>query len=297
MDPLTAGILAGSTLIGGFGSWLNARSNRKAQMSANSQNYNAQKEFYQNSLSWRVADSRRAGVNPLYGLGADSASFTPAFQSVGNNGTGDFLSSVGQSGLAAAQIVAQSDMMKAQTRMYNAEAALKEKEAKKISVNSPANTLDPTRDTEPSAVGVKKASKVGVKNPVDLKKLPQEDYGSGFVPRSNNTLTYKFLDDTHKNLVVFPTGNQVGEEFYQSLAQNPLTALGSKAASILGLNDFKNVIEIDGNLYMRTTFKTSKQGVPYFYIGNVKTILSDFMNEITDPNYRPGGLPGQWSKD
>ena len=296
MDPLTGSLLfaGGSALLGGIGNWLGVKSNNKAHQRANAANYNAQKEFYQNSVAWRVADSKRAGVNPIYGLGADSASFSPSFQSVGNNGVGDTLSSVSQAGLAMSQIMAQSAMMRAQTLMYNAEAALKEKQTSELGKNPAvsSNVLDPTKDSAPA-----KPSNVGVKNPVDLKKLPQEDYGSGFLKGSNNTLTYKFLDSEHKSVVLFPTGNQVGEEFYQNLAQNPLTAAASKAASILGLNDYKNVIEIDGNLYIRTTFKTSNQGVPYQYLGNVKTILNDFMKEITDPDYRPGGLPGQWSRD
>lgn len=294
MDPLTGSLLfaGGSSLLSGLGSWFSAKQNRKAHSSANSANYNAQKEFYQNSVRWRVNDARAAGVNPIYGLGADSAGFSPSFQPVGNSGLGDALNSAGQAGLAMSQIIAQSAMIRAQTRMYNAEAALKEKQTADIGKSTNSNTLDPTNNTQPV-----KPAKVGAKNPVDLKKLPQEDYGSGFLKGSNNALTYKFLDNEHKNVVLFPTGNQVGEEFYQSLAKNPLSAAASKAASILGLNDYKNIIEIDGNLYIRTTFKTSDQGIPYHYLGNVKTILSDFMKEITDPDYRPGGLSGQWSKD
>ncbi len=79
------------------------KQNRKAQQRANTQNYNAQKEFYQNSVRWRVADSLAAGVNPLYGLGADSAAFSPSFQAVGASGAGDALNSVSQAGLAMSQ--------------------------------------------------------------------------------------------------------------------------------------------------------------------------------------------------
>lgn len=251
MDPLTAGILAGSTLLGGLGSWFNASSNRKAQNSANRQNYDAQKEFYQNSVSWRVSDSRRAGVNPLYGLGADSASFTPTFQAVGDNRTGDSLTSVGQSGLAAAQLLAQSDMMKAQTRMYNAEAAFKEKQASELGKNpAVSNTLDPIRPESSTPVSPKK------------KVLPQNDYGAGFVPGTNRTMVYDFTDDTKDRVVVSPIGSQVREEFFQGISKTPFGQLIDKLQSKFGLR-FKNEIVLPSGTYYLSTVDTDPNGIVY----------------------------------
>lgn len=51
-----------------------------------------QKQFAQSGIQWRVADAEKAGVHPLYALGAQ---VTP-YQSVGDGGVGDALRSHGQ---------------------------------------------------------------------------------------------------------------------------------------------------------------------------------------------------------
>lgn len=51
---------------------------------AGRQNYEAQKEFAQNGISWKVADAQRAGIHPLYALGAGTTSFSPSY--VGDSG-------------------------------------------------------------------------------------------------------------------------------------------------------------------------------------------------------------------
>ena len=188
MDPLTASLIfaGGSSLIGGIGNWFSGRENRKSQQNANAANYAAQKEFYQNSVGWRVADSKRSGVNPIYGLGADSASFSPSFQAVGGSGVGDALNSVGQSGLAMSQIIAQSQMVRAQTKMYEAEAQLKQVQAQKEAatpISLPGEGVKPTLDPTVSS-----ASPTPVKKDVDSKKIvPQEDYGSFWIPNTNKS--------------------------------------------------------------------------------------------------------------
>ena len=39
-----------------------------------------QKEFAQNGIQWKVDDARRAGIHPLYALGANTATYTPVSQ-------------------------------------------------------------------------------------------------------------------------------------------------------------------------------------------------------------------------
>lgn len=59
-------ISAGSKLIGGlFGS-------REAEEQAD-----LQKKFAQNAIQWKVADARKAGISPLYALGAQTVSYQP----------------------------------------------------------------------------------------------------------------------------------------------------------------------------------------------------------------------------
>lgn len=195
MDPITTGLIfaGGSSLLGGIGSWLNGRDNRKAQSKANQLNYEAQKDFYQNSVRWRVHDSRLAGVNPIYGLGADSASFSPSFQPVGNTGVGDALNSVSQAGLAMSQLIAQSQMMRAQTKMYEAEAELKQVQAQKEAatpISFPGEgvrpTLDPTQSSAPTA-GANVNAKSNSKDVDSKKVVQQEDYGSFWIPDTNKS--------------------------------------------------------------------------------------------------------------
>ena len=64
---------AGATL------WTNNQ-NMKLQREINERNYQAQKEFMQNGILWRKQDAERAGINPIYALGASGAQFSPSFQ-------------------------------------------------------------------------------------------------------------------------------------------------------------------------------------------------------------------------
>lgn len=78
--------------------------NRQNQAFAQQQwkkNYEAQKEFAQNGLRWKVDDAKAAGIHPLFGLGASGSSFSPVnTQSYFENeqsGLGNSLSNMGQS--------------------------------------------------------------------------------------------------------------------------------------------------------------------------------------------------------
>lgn len=74
MDPMTASALigAGSKLAGGLmGMFDNSASE------ASDQDWKRQKKVLQNSIQWRVADAKKAGVSPLYALGAPTMSYSP----------------------------------------------------------------------------------------------------------------------------------------------------------------------------------------------------------------------------
>lgn len=77
-----------------------SRSNRLANQSAASvagEQADLQREFAQNGISWRVADAKKAGVSPVYALGAQGASYAPVAQSVfQDNSTADMIQSLGQ---------------------------------------------------------------------------------------------------------------------------------------------------------------------------------------------------------
>lgn len=82
--PAVASV-AGSA-IGGIMSANSAREN--TQM-----NIDMQREFAQNALSWKVADAQRAGIHPLFGLGAQTHAFSPV-----QVGAPDYASTFGKAG-------------------------------------------------------------------------------------------------------------------------------------------------------------------------------------------------------
>lgn len=65
---------AASSLVGAHISDSNAFKQAQASWNAN---YNAQKEFAQNSILWRVQDAKRAGVNPNAVVGGQTVGYTP----------------------------------------------------------------------------------------------------------------------------------------------------------------------------------------------------------------------------
>jgi len=83
---LGAIIGAGANLLGGI------LGNNQQKKTAE-QNIQLQKDFAQNAIQWKVEDAKKAGVHPLYALGAQTSSFSPV--SVGDSLSGS-ISSAGQ---------------------------------------------------------------------------------------------------------------------------------------------------------------------------------------------------------
>lgn len=82
---LGALISAGSSIIGGLMGKASADKARDAAIQQNYDNIQAQKEFAQAGIRWKVADAKAAGIHPLYALGASTPSFSP----VSSNFTAD----------------------------------------------------------------------------------------------------------------------------------------------------------------------------------------------------------------
>lgn len=109
------------SIIGGVGSLVGGISNAilggqsiKAQKQINAQNLAMQKEFAQNSIQWRTADAKKAGIHPLYALGANGASYTPqSFDSSGYQQMGQGISDA-MNGLALAGQKLQNDLLASQ---------------------------------------------------------------------------------------------------------------------------------------------------------------------------------------
>lgn len=84
-DWYGAAASAFGSLIGGITSYNEGIKNRNAIAKANAQNIAYQREFAKNGIQWRVQDARNAGINPMYALGAQGASFTPTIQAETND--------------------------------------------------------------------------------------------------------------------------------------------------------------------------------------------------------------------
>lgn len=108
-------------------SWANERAadqNRKwqerqasDQMAWNEAN---QRDFAQNSIQWKVEDAKKAGIHPLYALGANTTSFSPV--TVGGGGGGPFIpddsgQNLGRAALATLDHFDRQDSLKQQQQM------------------------------------------------------------------------------------------------------------------------------------------------------------------------------------
>lgn len=87
---------AAGSLLGGKFANDGAEANRQAD-------YEAQKEFAQHGLRWKVADAKAAGLHPLAAINGAGASFSPSGYTVGDSGVsgaaagiGDALTQMGQ---------------------------------------------------------------------------------------------------------------------------------------------------------------------------------------------------------
>lgn len=90
-------ITAGANLLGGWMNSNNVQQNNQNAMQMAQENIRLQKKFAQEGIQWKVKDARKAGVHPLYALGAQTHSFAPV--SVGltpDTAMGDALSKAGQ---------------------------------------------------------------------------------------------------------------------------------------------------------------------------------------------------------
>lgn len=138
---VAAGIGALGSLAGGLMSNASSRAASSdaisAQMAMNNLNYEAQKEFAQNGIRWRVADAKAAGLHPLAALGAAPQGFSPSFQSLPQFGgtdyswVGDVGNQLGQMG----QNIGRAVQAKA-TEKERAEVAAYESEARKLDLEN-----------------------------------------------------------------------------------------------------------------------------------------------------------------
>jgi hypothetical protein len=77
MPFLSGGLLPGLKIAGDI---LGGRKDRQSVRDTNSANIAMQKEFAQQGIGWKVADAKKAGIHPLFALGASTHSPSIALQ-------------------------------------------------------------------------------------------------------------------------------------------------------------------------------------------------------------------------
>ena len=137
MPALAIGLGVGSLLAGMYSANKTASNNTATnntnwyrQQLMNERNYQAQKEFYQNSIQWRKQDALKAGINPIYALGASSASFSPSFQASLDTAikdpTADNINNAISTGISAYQATQQAKESKAQIALMKSQQLTQE---------------------------------------------------------------------------------------------------------------------------------------------------------------------------
>lgn len=99
MDPIVTGslIAGGAGLVGGFLGSRSTRAANEANAEAAKQSIEMQREFAKNGIRWKVEDAVKAGVHPLYALGAQTHSFAPvSVGAIPNTSMGDAVRDMGQ---------------------------------------------------------------------------------------------------------------------------------------------------------------------------------------------------------
>lgn len=89
-------ISAGASLAGGLINKKSAESANAAQQAIAAKNFEMQEQFAKKGIRWKVNDARKAGIHPLYALGAQTTSFSPV--SVGSSVDTSFGSAVASMG-------------------------------------------------------------------------------------------------------------------------------------------------------------------------------------------------------
>lgn len=86
----------GGAAVGAIGSLIGGNMAANNQQALAGMNYEAQKEFAQNGIRWKVADAKAAGIHPLYALGASTQGYSPSGGYGGDYGISDAFNQFGQ---------------------------------------------------------------------------------------------------------------------------------------------------------------------------------------------------------
>lgn len=139
------GSIVGSA-IGAAGSLVGGLISNNSQNQLAQQNYQAQKEFAQNGIRWKVADAKAAGLHPLAALGAQGYTYNPVAVGGSDLGFSDaagYLSQMGQgidrARLAKEQAAERALERKAQEAKMAEESQLRAAEIRRLDSETALN--------------------------------------------------------------------------------------------------------------------------------------------------------------
>ena len=225
----SAGISAGSNLLGGV---LNNVIGSKQSEKDWQRNFNAQKEFAQNSIQWRVQDAQKAGIHPLYAMG-QSPGYTPS----SSFSTGSMGDAIAQAGNAFGQAMGQLGMMNAYLQnsklQADVETARLTNDSKKLELfqKMVSNSMGQKSQTMPHVTGQGEAdlwlgaggagrvlpnqleSEIA-SAPADIAKLMETQYNSAAVeklPVPKNVDRYYHLSPLGYSYTDLPKGANKGD--------------------------------------------------------------------------------------
>lgn len=287
MPYAALGALAGSAINSGLQAGLNSFNNQN-QWDINYFNYNAQKEFAQNSIQWKTQDAKNAGIHPLYALGNNATSYTPSSHIPSDRApqidVAGAMSLLGQE--------AQTDLLKSQKSYYDALA----KEIRDRSKAMTGQNSDQMAGlTTGSAInGLSFAKKNDFSNKHAIVTKSAEDLSS---------IQKHFYDD---GVTVLPRGIDTPEsikQFLEEYSQDPNINVPGKLDmwfnSLSPSQRDKFVVDIlksagptlelvDGSNYWNTTTWLDKALRFNLFLDDILPFAKNFWPGFTSPSRRKG---------
>lgn len=267
MAVSTAGMLgAGAISAGGslLGSAINHVLGSKSAKQDWQRNYDAQKEFAQNSIQWRVQDAQKAGIHPLYAMG-NSPGFTPS-SSFNNESIGV---GIAQAGNAMAEAMGQLQLMQLMSQIENTKADTAKKEAEASATMGQAPKIVPpvTKTTTPKKGEVQLAPNNKYMN--DFVR-----YGDGFIGYPSQDLLDASSEASIFNPLSLPIAIDAFDAQYRSMPEHFQRFIGY---SIPGADKWISNVssERSWSSYGRPVYKVHwKKGTPQKILDMYDSLLN-----------------------
>lgn len=158
---------------------------------------NLQREFAQNSIQWRTADAKKAGIHPVVALGSQGISYNPSYVGGDNFGGSQASISYEPEKQVDEKTQAYNDkvnelnlrMQEANTREAEANATLAERSLLPKPQNDPLNVLLPNANSRGIGLPTSKTGMPGQASSIYGNKLGEAEQASRFSVNQDGTIT------------------------------------------------------------------------------------------------------------